>query len=308
MKNYKYLYGPVPSRRMGLSLGISPIPDRTCSYSCIYCQLGKTTNLTDQPQDFFPLAEMKAEIDRYFLNPKDLDVVTIVGEGEPTLYADLGGLIDYLKTKTDKALAVITNGAFLYRPSVAQALMRADIILPSVDTVMEKTFRCINRPAKGLVLEEVLKGIRDFSQRFTGQIWLETMLLKDRNDSEEELRALKDYIKTVSYDRLYINTPVRPPALSQVQPPTKERLAWAVNFLEGIAIDQLVSQGFVSDIEDDLSAIISIITRHPMNQHEIRSFLEERKSPNPQALLEELGQRADIIKVAYKGYVTYRIK
>lgn len=307
MSDTRYLYGPVPSRRLGLSLGISPIPDNTCSHSCIYCQLGRTRHLTVEREEFYPLADMVREIDAFFSHPTSFDVVTIVGEGEPTLYARMGDLIDAVKRRTDRPVAVITNGSLLHREDVARELMKADIVLPSVDAVDETAYRRINRPVRSLTSELVLGGIRSFTESFEGQVWLESMLLKEINDSDQALYRLRDYLDTVPYEKLYINTPVRPPAEEYVEQPTAERIRRAEEILGGVAIDHLVSEGFVSEIEDDLQAIKSIILRHPMNQHEVRSFLESRHPEDADAVMEALQNDPEVKAVPYRGYLTFRM-
>lgn len=142
----QYVYGPVPSRRLGLSLGISPIPQKTCNYSCIYCQLGRTSRLTNTRQWFFPLPDIVQELQWVLRRRLTCDAVTIVGEGEPTLYAGLGRLIDAVHAVVDKPVAVITNGALLFEPQLQAELARADIVLPTLDAYNEALFRKIHRP------------------------------------------------------------------------------------------------------------------------------------------------------------------
>lgn len=307
MYKYRYIYGPVPSRRLGLSLGVSPIPDNHCTQSCIYCQLGRTRKLTDIREEYFPLEEMEAELDHFLASPKAFDVVTIVGEGEPTLYLRLGELIQAIQKRTDKPVALITNGSLLYHKEMREELYCADIVLPSVDAVTEEQYKLINRPCRHFSIENHLAGIREFSKAYKGQLWLETMMLKGINDRDEDLFALRDYLEGVNYDRLYINTPVRPPAESFVEEPEIERVNRAVEILGGIAINELTSEGFCSDIEDDFEAIQSIIRRHPMNQYEIRTFLTSRGSEKPDAILALMDKDQEIHKIEYKHYVTYRL-
>ncbi len=307
MDTYRYIYGPVPSRRLGLSLGVSPIPDNHCSHSCIYCQLGRTRQLSDVREEFYPLEEIEAELDRFFASPKSFDVVTIVGEGEPTLYLKLGELIQAIQKRTDKPVAVITNGSLLYRKDVREEVASADLVLPSIDAMTEEQYRRINRPCRHFSLENHLGGIREFSRTYQGQLWLETMVLKGINDRDEDFLALRDYLANVRYDRLYINTPVRPPAESFVEEPDPERIRSAVEILGGIAINELCTEGFGSDIADDYEAIKSIIKRHPMNQYEVRSFLEGRRVEKPERILDRLNSDQKVLKIEYKNYVTYRL-
>ncbi|HZK39206.1 MAG TPA: radical SAM protein, partial [Clostridia bacterium] len=184
MTDYKYVYGPVPSRRMGLSIGISPIPKGHCNYSCIYCQLGRTNNMTNKRERYFNLQDLIKEFKTYLTDPIKFDVVTIVGEGEPSLYADLGVLIAALKRLTDKPIAVITNGALLSDCGVREELKNADIVLPSLDASDEKMFKKINRPHGSIKFDDVDKGLQIFSNEYNGQLWIETMILKDINDNK----------------------------------------------------------------------------------------------------------------------------
>jgi wyosine [tRNA(Phe)-imidazoG37] synthetase (radical SAM superfamily) len=305
---YKYIYGPVPSRRMGISLGISPIPKKYCNYSCIYCQLGRTKNLTNKRAEFFDLKDILTEFED--ITKKDIyyDVVTIVGEGEPTLYSDLGKLIKKVKTMTDKPVAVITNGALMYDEKTRKDLMKADIVLPSLDACNENMFTRVNRPSRSINYKNMIEGLIDFSQHYNGQLWLEIMLVKGYNDSVDNLIEFKKILSKIKYDKLYVNTPVRPPAESFVKKVDSEKMELAVEMLEGISIDQLVSDGFYSETEDDVEAVLSIIKRHPMNQFEIVSFLEKRGNNNPMEIFEKLSYVDEIEVVEYMNYDTYRLK
>lgn len=306
MEDYRYVYGPVPSRRMGLSLGISPIPQKVCNYSCLYCQLGRTTRISNKREDYYPVEDILEEARQYLQSDPGLDVITIVGEGEPTLYLSIGKLIQGLKELSSKPLAVITNGALLVEKGVRDELLNADIILPSLDAYDEGSFKHINRPYGELSFNKVYKGIQLFSHSFKGQLWLETMLMKGLNDDVESLHKLKDLINGIRYDRLYINTPVRPPAEKDIEEPTDESLKIAADLLEGIAINLLASEGFSSEEADDYRAILSIIKRHPMNQHEIKGFLGDRGCENTDEMFKKLSEDAKVKKIVYKGYETYR--
>lgn len=303
-----YIYGPVPSRRLGLSLGISPIPPKTCNYSCIYCQLGRTSRMTNIRQDFFPLEDILEELDPFLLNSPPFDVVTIVGEGEPTLYLDLGALIKAIKERVKVPVAVITNGALLYDPGLRSELMEADLVLPSLDAWDEESFRAIHRPHKRLSFSLVLEGLIRFSKEYQGQIWMETMLMEGINDGGPALAKLSAILKKIRHDRLYVNTPVRPPAEAGILPLSSKRMEEAAAFLGGTAIDLLASEGFYSDIEDDRQAVLNIIGRHPMNQHEIESFLKSRGREDPGKVLLDLEEDPQVSVIDYRGYRTYRIK
>lgn len=303
-----HIYGPIPSRRLGKSLGISPIPKKTCNYACIYCQLGKTDHMTNDPARFFAVEDILEAFDRFLEKRIDFDVVTIVGEGEPTLYLDLAELISEIKKRTDKPLAVITNGSLLTEPSVQEALMLADIVLPSLDAYDEKSFKDINRPHGRLRYEDVYQGLVDFSKVYQGALWLEIMLIKGMNDDEHALKRFKERLSLIDYDKLYLNAPVRPPAERDVFPTDDETMKRFMTELKGISIDLLTRSGFQSSIEDDYEAIMSIIRRHPMNQYELSSFLSERHCENKKDLLNRLRHDEAVEVILYRTYETYRLK
>ena len=304
----RYVYGPVPSRRMGRSLGVSPIPQKTCNYSCIYCQLGRTSRMINTRQAFFPVSEILAEFEQVLDKEVAFDVVTLVGEGEPTLYAGLGQLIEGIKARTDQPVAVITNGALLYDPEVRAELSLADLVLPTLDAYDQDSFMRINRPHGALRFPEVLEGLISLSKEYKGQLWLEIMLMEGINDGAASLSKFAQLLGQIRYDRLYLNTPVRPPAETEVKPVSASKMKEVVNLLGGIAIDLLASEGFSSEIKDDYEAVLSIIKRHPMNQHEIESFLLARGNREGVLLLECLKGDAQVEVISFKGYETYRLR
>lgn len=308
MKKFNYVYGPIPSRRLGKSVGISPIPKGHCNYSCIYCQLGRTRCMTNSREEYFNCQDIINEFKEYVDNGVEFDVATIVGEGEPLLYSKIGNLIDELKKLTDKPVAVITNGALLANPQVRMELLNADMVLPSLDATDEEMFKKINRPYGNIKFEKIVKGLKDFSNEYRGQIWVEIMLVKDVNDSKESLSKFKEILSSIRYDRLYINSPVRPPAEESTKPLSKEEIHEATLFLGGISIDELAKGGFYSGIEDNLEAVLSIIKRHPMNQFEIKSFIESRGEDNIEEFLDRLGSNSNVEVINYKNFNTYRLR
>lgn len=308
MDDFKYVYGPVPSRRMGLSVGISPIAKGHCNYSCIYCQLGRTRSMINKREEYFNCEDIIQEFKEYLKDDIEFDVVTIVGEGEPLLYSKLGLLIKELRQLTEKPIAVITNGALLSEASVREELKEADIVLPSLDACNEEIYKKINRPHGKINFQEVVEGLISFSKEYKGQLWIEIMIVKDINDSRECFLSLKELLNKIDYHRIYINSPVRPPAETFVEQPTKETIEEAVSILGGISIDKLVSEGFYSEIEDDYEAVLSIIKRHPMNQFEIKSFIEKRGNTEIEDFFNRLNNDANIERVNYKSYDTYRLK
>ncbi|MFA7533386.1 MAG: radical SAM protein [Tissierellaceae bacterium] len=264
--------------------------------------------MVNQQIAFFELSSIIGEFKKYLIKDIDFDVITIVGEGEPLLYLGIGNLIRELKKFTDKPIAIITNGALLSIPSIRDDLLEADIVLPSLDAVDKSTFKTINRPHGDISFDNMVEGLIDFSKDFKGQLWIETMIIKGINDNKNFYLRLKDILKKINYERLYLNVPVRPPAESFVLPPSNESLNEAISILGGISIDKLVSEGFYSEIEDDYKAILSIIKRHPMNQFELKTFLEKRNNKDIDNFLKRLSADKNIEVIDYKNYMTYRLK
>lgn len=307
-RSMKYVYGPIPSRRLGQSLGISPIPKKACNYACVYCMLGPTDKMTNTPQMYMPVQDILEEFDQVLASGIPFDMVTFAGDGEPTLYAGLKELILELKKRTKKPIVLITNGALLYDPDVYDTCMKADIVMPSVNGYDERSFKLVNRPHGDIDFEKVTKALKKFSREYPGLLWLELMLMKGINDSTEDLHKYNDFLGQFYYDRLYINTPNRPPVESFAQMVTHEKMLEAMNILNGIGIEDGFENGYASEITDDLEAILNITQRHPMNQHEIEHFLKKRKNNNIAGIFMLLRSHPKIKIIHYRGIDTYRIK
>lgn len=262
-----YVYGPVPSRRLGASLGVSPIPPKTCSYTCVYCQLGRTTNITATRRSFYQREDILAEILERG-GGSSFDYVTFVGDGEPTLCQDLGWLIEHTKEKLQVPTAVITNGSLLFREDVRRDLGYADVVMPTLDAGNEETFRAVNRPHRSIVFDEMLQGLIDFRRGYRGQMWLEVMLVKDVNDSEEELRSIRQAVDAIKPDRVYVVTPIRPPAESWVKPPTPETIIKAQQLLgTALSIVELENGQFgLEEFSNARQAILETGSRHPLRR------------------------------------------
>jgi wyosine [tRNA(Phe)-imidazoG37] synthetase (radical SAM superfamily) len=211
MSASKHLFGPVASRRLGLSLGVDPVPFKTCTYDCIYCQLGATTNRTLERAEFVPLESIMAEIeDRLAAGGPTSDYVTLSGSGEPTLYSRLGDLIRAIRRVSTIPIAVLTNGSLLWDPAVRADCALADVVLPSLDAGDGELFRYINRPHPDLEFPRIVQGLVDFRKEFDGEIHLEVMLLAGINAIEADLRKLREMIEKIQPDRVEVNTAIRP--------------------------------------------------------------------------------------------------
>ncbi|MBC8350436.1 MAG: radical SAM protein [Planctomycetes bacterium] len=272
-----YVFGPVPSRRLGRSLGIDPIPMKTCNWNCVYCQLGRTSKPTNWQQESVATEDIIAEAKSAIaLHRSDqIDWLTFVGSGEPTLHAGLGRMIGALKSFTDIPIAVITNGSLLYLPEVRRALLSANAVLPTLDAGTERLYQRIDRPMSELSFAKLVGGMDAFRQEFTGQLWLEVMLIRGLNDSEEALLDLAAVISQIQPDQVHINLPVRPPTVHSIEVPDNKSLFRARAILGDVA--QVVHHADITvDLGQDNSlvdAICGLVRRHPMTCKELTAAL-----------------------------------
>ena len=208
----RYLYGPVPSRRLGRSLGVDLVPLKTCTYDCIYCQLGRTTYKTTERKEYLPIDEILVELEQRLALPPAPDYVSLAGSGEPTLHSRIGELIGRIKKLTDIPVAVLTNGSLLWMRPVQDALMEADLVLPSLDGGDESMFQHVNRPHRGITFEQMTEGLITFRERFHKAIWLEVFLLAGITGIAPEARKIAAIANRIGPDRIQLNTVSRPPA------------------------------------------------------------------------------------------------
>ncbi len=299
----KYVYGPVPSRRLGQSLGVSPIPEKTCNYNCVYCQLGKTTHFTNKREHFFNPHKIITEIKTAINYEKKIDYITFVGEGEPTLCKDLGFLIDQTKTLTDLPIAVITNGSLLSHKSVRDDLKKVDVIIPTFDAATSKLFRYINRPHKGVTFADLTAGLQKLRNEFSNEIWIEVMLLKNINDSLRHLESIKGQLDIFHPDQVQINIPSRPPTEPWVQIPENKALKLAQIILQPTQTLPLNEVGYFDStlFKTPLEAIFSITKRHPLQYSQALEILLQFDVSNPTDFLNNLIHSEQLKLIEYHG-------
>lgn len=219
-----HIYGPVPSRRLGFSLGIDIIPFKTCTLDCVYCQLGNTPNKTLRREKFFSSPEILAQIKRRLSSGQRIDTITFSGSGEPTLNKALGEFIEDVKKMTPIPVTVLTNSTLFTDKNVRNALMQADLVIPSLDAATQEVFLKTNRPCSPLHIKEIIDGLVKFRQEFKGRIWLEIMLVKGVNDSPSHIQKLKEATSMIKPDKIQLNTVVRPPAEKSARPLSHDKL------------------------------------------------------------------------------------
>lgn len=209
---FNHVFGPVPSRRLGRSLGVDVIPFKTCSYDCIYCQLGRTTNRTIERKEYIPLKAVIGEIKKKLRSKPLPDYITLSGSGEPTLYSPLYPLIQEIKQITEIPVAVLTNGSLLYEGDVRRAVRDADLVMPSLDAGDKTVFQCVNRPHPDISFENMIRGLIELRQMYGGSLWLEIFLLRGITAIEATVEKIISYEKKIKPDKIQLNTVAHPPA------------------------------------------------------------------------------------------------
>lgn len=274
--NFKsHIYGPVPSRRLGFSLGIDIIPYKICSFDCVYCQLGRTTNKTVKRDDYVPKEEVLSQVKEAVASKKRIDYLTFSGSGEPTLNSGIGYLIREIKRFTKIPVAVLTNGSLLFIKDLQEEIREADLVVPSLDAGTQKTLGKINRPHPSINIEKIVKGLLDFRKVFKGKIWLEIMLVKGINDFKEEIEEMKGIVKRVNPDKVQLNTVVRPPSEDFAKPLTFEDLK-KIRDVFGKGCEIIAGfkgkreEAYIQDIEGE---ILNLIRRRPVTLTDISTSL-----------------------------------
>ena len=299
-------FGPVPSRRLNLSLGINHIPPKICTYSCIYCQVGKTLRLTNKRQSFYNPEEIRIQIVRKVKELKEkgerIDYLSFVPDGEPTLDINLGKEIELLKDLCIP-IAVITNGTFLTHPLVREELGKADWVSLKIDSVTKRFWKRIDRPHTEIVLANLLSGMIEFSESYRGALNTETMFIEGINDDVEEMKRIADFIKQLKVEKAYIAIPTRPPLCKWIRPPHEEVINTAYNiFSERIEKVEILI-GYADDdfagCENVRNDILDITAVHPMTEDDVRKML--KRSGKDWEVVSRMIEDREIIDTKYGG-------
>ena len=275
MKKAKYLFGPVPSRRLGLSLGVDIVDLKTCTQNCIYCQLGIDAKQTTQRKPYVDIDLVIAELKEKISAGLVADYITISGSGEPTLNSRLGELIEKIKKTTGIPVAVITNGTLLSDPQVRKDCSKADAVLPSLDAGDEETFEKINKPAKNIHFDDFIDGLIKFRKEFKGQFWLEVFFCKDVNTSDEQIQNIKSIVEKIHPDKVQLNTAVRPVANSSAICVNRQQMQ---EIAQKLANNAEVIASFSKEIKTDTNiatqdAILEMLKRRPCSLDDICASL-----------------------------------
>ncbi len=255
-KGFRYVYGPVPSRRLGRSLGVDLVPFKVCTFDCVYCQLGRTTIKTMERNEYVSAANILDEVKRKLAEEDNPNYITFAGSGEPTLNSRIGDLIRRIKDLTDIPVAVLTNGSLLCTKEVQDDLMAADLVIPSLDAGDEQLFRYVNRPHENISFDRLVDGLVDFTRRFPGQVWLEILLLEGVTSMPSHVKKIADLVARIAPARVQLNTVCRPPA---------EEFAFPV------------SQDILLSLREFFPCPVDVISEESQEPSEISAFSESRE-------------------------------
>lgn len=306
MKNKMIAFGPVPSRRLGKSIGINNIPPKICTYSCVYCQIGKTLNMSVNRQEFYSIKEIVNNVEKQVEKAQErgehIDYLTFVSDGEPTLDCNIGKEIEQLKLVGFK-IAVITNSTLLSREDVQEDLLKADLVSVKIDAISQDIWRKINRPHKKLQLDRILEGVQKFSNIYNGVLITETMIIHTLNDKQEEYDKVACYISKLPSHKSYLSIPTRPPAYKRIRPATENSINMAFQMFSRreINVEYLLGYegnkfAYTGNAADDILSITSV---HPMREEGINELL--KKAHEDRSVIEQLIQERKLIKVNYHG-------
>lgn len=308
-------FGPIPSRRLGRSLGINNIPPKTCTYSCVYCQLGRTIHMLAERKSFYNpediLRDVENKVRKVLSRGEKINYLTFVPDGEPTLDINIGREISLIK-RTGIPIAILTNASLLWDSKVKEDLLKADLVSLKIDAVSPNLWRRINRPHGSLRLNVILKGIKEFTEVFDGTIISETMLINNIK-YDCELEKIADFLgKLRKLNKAYIAIPTRPPAEKWVKPAGEDVINRAFQiFSERLGEDRTeyligyegISFTFTGNVEEDLLSIMAV---HPMRKDAIMEFL--RKANADWQVIENLMERDKLIELEYSGTKYYMRK
>jgi len=276
--SYKYLFGPVPSRRLGISLGIDLVPHKVCSLNCVYCEVGRSTNLTNIRKEYILADEVIKELKDFLSGKPQLDYLTFSGAGEPTLNSGIGRVIKFLrKDFPEYKIALLTNGTLFSNEQVREEILSIDLLLPSLDAASEKVFQMINRPAESITAAQIIDGLKKLQREFSGKMWLEIFFIPGLNDTVEELTLLKKAVLQINPDRVQLNSLDRPGTEVWVEHTTQDRLKQISDFFKPLPVEIIakpqsakIIKGFKKDIAEQ---ILGTIKRRPCTSDDLKNIL-----------------------------------
>ncbi len=278
MEKYKHIFGPVPSRRLGMSLGVDLVPHKVCTMDCVYCECGKTTKLTLNRKEYVLFKNVKTELEDFFSKNPNPDYITFSGAGEPTLNSKIGEVLKFIKNfKPEIPVAVLTNGSLFWDKQVRDEIMNADIVLPSLDAAIKEDFIKINKPEENLCIEKYVEGLIQFSKEFKGKIWLEILFIPDYNDSLENINKLKEIILEINPEKVQLNTLDRPGTVNEIRAATHSELNRIITTWNLPNVEIIAAPPHRKDIKsyrtDTENVILETISRRPCTLDDLSKIL-----------------------------------
>ena len=302
----KHVFGPVPSRRLGFSLGVDLLVPKTCTMDCVYCELGPTTDRTVCRRAYVDVGEVVEELRERLAEHPRVDYVTLSGSGEPTLHSEIGSVIDEIRSLTAAPVAVLTNGSLMTDPDVRSALFRADVVAPSLDAVSRAAFEAVNRPDPTLDPAEIVDALAAFTRAHMGEVWLEIVFVKGLNDTSSEIALLEQAVERIGPDRVQVNTVTRPPAERDAEPVGAERLLTIARRLrpdaELVAHTDRDSQ---VPLPDAAETVVAMATRRPVTAHDVARAVGMSQAEAAK-MLDAMVDRGAIRLVRHAGKLYYR--
>ena len=309
---YNTLFGPVPSRRLGISLGVDLVPMKTCTLNCIYCECGKTSLLTMERKEYVSFETVKRELTHYLAHHARPDYITFSGSGEPTLNSKIGEVIHFLKDRVpDVPVAVLTNSTLFPQKQVRFDIKNAEVVIPSLDAATEKIFNKINRPPPHLYVDTIIDGLIRFRKEYSGKLWLEVFIIPGTNDTATELNALKLVIGKIKPDQVHLNTLDRPGSVSTLRTASREELEHVLDVFEmenaSIVADPPEHKALIAYRKDTAAAILGTIARRPCTSKDLSEILGLRVK-EVEAYLKSLKLDEKITVVKQKRGLFYQLK
>lgn len=275
--NYKYIFGPVPSRRLGVSLGVDLVPYKVCSFDCVYCECGRTINKTLERKEFFSTQNIIDELSSFLKDKPSVDYITFSGSGEPTLHNGIGKITDFLKSNfPDYKIALLTNGSLLGDKKVQEEINKIDIVIPSLDAVSENAFNKINRPINSITANQIIEGLFDFAKNYTGKIWIEIFIIAGINDNESELELFKQVLTKLQPDKIQLNSLDRPGTELWVRKTSDNVLHKVKDYLHPLPVEIISKPEVINKLSNDDydnagHLILSIIKRRPCTLDDLQT-------------------------------------
>ncbi|MBN2302303.1 MAG: radical SAM protein [Lentisphaerae bacterium] len=267
---YHYLFGPVASRRFGRSLGVDIVPLKTCSFNCVFCEVGVTPETTMIRREYVPLADVFSEFDKWHASGNSADYVTVTGSGEPTLHTGFGNVLAHIQDICRYKTALLTNGTLFHLPEVRAGALKATVVKASLSAWDDASLHAINRPCAGLTLDMIVKGLRKFRSEYTGALWLEVFALAGINDSDDNMKRIAELARSIGPDRIHLNTVVRPPADTVAKPLTRERLMELSSFFGEEA--EIIAEFESSTVDKDAvtsERVVQVLKRRPCTARDL---------------------------------------